>query len=127
MADNDPRDIPRARGGQQQAFTLFAAGGRVYARNTEQKIIDLGELAREDGGAFRYLLDGNKQSGSGFFTEQEALRDIAGHLRFLWLDGQFTAVADARDDPALDLDGAVELDITLDELPPGERAYDATV
>lgn len=127
MADNDPRDIPRAHGGQQQRFTLFAARGRAYARNSEQKIIDLGELARQDGGAWRYVLDGNGQSGSGFSTGEEALRDIARHLRFLWLDGQFTAVADARDDPGLDLDGAVELDITLDELKPGERAYDATV
>ncbi|HEY0825892.1 MAG TPA: hypothetical protein VGD76_19050 [Ramlibacter sp.] len=127
MADNDPRDIPRAHGGQQQPYTLLAARGRVYARNSEQKLIDLGELARADGGAFRYRLDGNQQSGSGFSTEEEALRDLARHLRFLWLDGQFTAVADARDDASLDLDGAVELDITLDELKPGERAYDATV
>lgn len=127
MADNDPRDIPRAHGGRQQPFTLLAARGRVYARNTEQKLIDLGELARQDGGAFRYVLDGNQETASGFFTEEEALRAIASHLRFLWLDGQFTAVADARDDPGLDLDGATELEIVLDELQPGERMYDATV
>lgn len=117
----------RAAAGKQ-AFTLFAAGGRVYARNVEQKIIDLGELAREDGGAgLRYLLDGNKERGSGFFTEEEALRDIATRLRFLWLDGQFTAVADARDGGELNLDGATQLDIVLDELAPGEREFDATV
>jgi hypothetical protein len=127
MADNDPRDIPRAHGGQQQRYTLFAARGRVYARNTEQKIIDLGELAREDGGTFRYRLDGNGLAGSGSATEDGALRELARHLRFLWLDGQFTAVADARDDPTLNLDGATQLDIVLDELSPGERIYDATV
>lgn len=127
MADNDERDIRRARGGQQQPYTLFAARGRVYAHNIEQKIIDLGALACADDGAWSYLLDGNQQAGGGFLTEQEALRDIADHLRFLWLDGQFTAVANARDDPALNLDGAVQLDIVLDELKPGERAYDATV
>jgi hypothetical protein len=48
-------------------------------------------------------------------------------VRFLWLDGQFTAVADARDDPDLDLDGARQIEVTLDELKPGERMEDATV
>ena len=117
-----PDDNARA----QQPFTLYAAAGRVYARNRDQKVIDLGTLARQ-GGSFCYLLDGNKQSGAGFASEAEALRDIAQHLRFLWLDGQFTAVADAREDPALNLEGAQQLAIVLDELPPGERAYDATV
>lgn len=125
MANDDDRgQAPAAR---QQPFTLYAANGRVYARNAAQKVIDLGALARGDGGAFGYLLDGNQQSGRGFASEEEALRDIARHLRFLWLDGQFTAVADARDNPDLDLDGATQLDIVLDELQPGERTYDATV
>lgn len=119
--ENERGDAPR-----RQPYTLLAANGRVYARNTAQKVIDLGALARRDGGAFCYLLDGNKESGEGFFTEEEALRDIAGHLRFLWLDGQFTAVGDAREGD-LDLSEAVRLDIELDELRPGEPAVDATV
>jgi hypothetical protein len=122
MAHNDDRAAPA----RQLPFTLYAANGRVYARNRDQKIIDLGALTHQDA-AFCYLLDGNKQGASGFFTEEEALRDVAGHLRFLWLDGQFTALADAKDDPGLNLDGAVQLDIELDELPPGERMIDATV
>lgn len=124
MAQDNDRGVTAAM--KQQPFTLLAANGRVYARNSDQKVIDLGALQREDV-AFRYVLDGNGQSGSGFFTEEEALGDIAAHLRFLWLDGQFTAVADAKEDPALNLEGAVRLDIALDELPPGERMYDATV
>ena len=123
MARND-QDTAR---GARQPFTLFAKDGRIYARNRDQKIIDLGSLAREDGGAWRYELDGNHRRASGCFTEEEALRDIAGNVRFLWLDGQFTAVADARDDPAFDIEGAVQLDFELDELQPGERAFDATV
>ena len=124
----DPQNDGAAGGTRlQQPFTLFAAQGRVYARNRDQKLIDLGALERTEGGAFRYLLDGNQQAGEGFFTEAEALRHIGGHLRFLWLDGQFTAVADARDAADLNLDGATQLDILLDELKPGERAVDATV
>ena len=125
MATDQDRGQPTDA--RQQPFTLYAAQGRVYARNRDQKVIALGALARDDGGAFSYLLDGNQQGGKGFFTEEEALRDVAGKLRFLWLDGQFTAVADARDDPALHLDGATQLDIVLDELQPGERMVDATV
>ena len=124
MAKDNDRGVAAAM--KQQPFTLLTAQGRVYARNSDQKVIDLGSLQREDS-AFSYRLDGNGQSGSGFFTEEEALGDIATHLRFLWLDGQFTAVADAKDDPSLDLEGAVRLDIVLDELPPGERMFDATV
>lgn len=110
----------------RQAFTLFAANGRVYARNPAQKIIDLGVLEQRDGD-WCYELDGNHQSARSFGGAGQALEDIAANLRFLWLDGQFTAVADARDDPSLNLDGALQLDILLDELAPGERAQDATV
>src|SRR5690606_13400339 len=72
--ENERGDAPR-----RQPYTLLAAQGRVYARNTAQKVIDLGALARRDGGAFCYLLDGNKETGEGFSTEAEALRDIARH------------------------------------------------
>jgi hypothetical protein len=121
MADQDTPRSPL----RPQPFTLYAAGGRIYATNRDQKLIDLGALTRDESGAFSWLLDGNQQRGSGFFTEETALGDLAGKLQFLWLDGQFTAVADARD--GVNLQGATRLDIVLDELAPGERAYDATV
>jgi uncharacterized protein YegP (UPF0339 family) len=123
MADQDTT----TRAPVRQPFVLYAANGRIYARNRTQKVIDLGAIARDAGGAFRYELDGNHQVGEGFFTEEEALHAIARDIRFLWLDGQFTAVADARDQPGLNLDGATRVTIELDEMPPGERAYDATV
>jgi len=121
------KDDPTPRSPVRQPFLLYAAKGRIYARNRTQKVIDLGAITREDGGSFRYLLDGNQASDGGFFTEEEALHAIARKVRYLWLDGQFTAVADARDDANLDLDGAARISIELDELPPGEREIDATV
>lgn len=111
---------------RQQSFTLYAAQGRLYASNTAQKLVDLGALTQE-ADHWRYLLDGNKLQGSGFFTAQEALRDVAQKIRFLYLDGQFTALADSRDSPGLDLADATRVDITLDALAPGEPATDATV
>jgi hypothetical protein len=121
---DDKAHAPAPR--RRQPFTLHAAGGRVYARNVDQKVIDLGEL-RQDGGSWSFRLDGNQQAGQGFFTAEEALREIGRGVRFLWLDGQFTAVADAREGGALDLDGAPQVEIELDELAPGERIHDATV
>jgi len=121
---DDQAHAPAPR--RQQPFILYAAAGRAYARNVDQKVIDLGELRQEDG-AWRYRLDGNQQQGQGFFTAEEALRDIGRNVRFLWLDGQFTAVADAREGGALDLDGVPQVEIVLDELKPGEPIVDATV
>jgi hypothetical protein len=124
MAQDDPDRGDAAS--RRKPFSFFAARGRIYARNVDQKVIDLGEISRDEAGV-RYLLDGNGMSGRGLRDEKTALGDMAGKLRFLWLDGQFTAVADARDNPDLDLDGATQVDVTLDELPPGERMFDATV
>jgi hypothetical protein len=108
---------------KKQPYTLYAAGGRVYAQNAAYTIIDLGALTRQDDG-LRYVLDGNKLSGSGFFTAEAALRDIARRLHFLWLDGQFTALADVRD--KVDLSEATRLPIQLDELGPNEPVQSAT-
>jgi hypothetical protein len=124
-SSNNPQSAEAQR--RKLPFTFYAAKNhRIYVRNVEQKVIDLGVLSREDG-AVCYFLDGNHDTGRGFRDEEAALRDIASRVRFLWLDGQFTAVADARDDPELDLDGATQVEVTLDELKPGERIEDATV
>lgn len=111
---------------RQQPFTLYASAGRVYASNVAQKLIDLGALWRDDGG-FRYLLDGNKMEGNGLITAEAALRDIAQRVSFLYLDGQFTALADLRGTDGVALDGAARLDIVLDELAAGERIENANV
>ena len=109
---------------RQQPFTLYAAGGRVYATNAARKLVDLGALWR-DGAGFHYLLDGNKMEGHGLITAEAALREIAQRVSFLYLDGQFTALTDLRGADGLALGDAVRLDITLDELAPGERIQNA--
>lgn len=109
-----------------QAFSLYAANGRVYASNIEQKLIDLGELAQQPGG-WAWLLDGNKLAGAGLPSAVDALRDIVKQMSFLYLDGQFTALADVRQDASVHLDGAQQLDIVVDELQPHERMEDTRV
>jgi hypothetical protein len=53
------------------------------------------------------------------------MRDAAQRMGFLFLDGQFTAVAEVG--PTTHLDGAQAVDLVLDELQPGERMEDARV
>ena len=122
MAQQDRNEpaAPRAR------FTFHAAQGRLYARNEEGKLVDLGQLAPQPDGSWHYLLDGNQLAG-GAATPQAAMADAASRMGFLYLDGQFTAVADARDQPELHLADAPAIELTLDELPAGERMEDARV
>ncbi len=117
MADrSDTRGVPDA-----VPFTFLAAQGRLYARNPDGKTIDLGTLAQESG-RWRWQLDGNGLSGEAG-SAQAALRDAAQRMGFLWLDGQFTAVADAG---SVDLQDAVQAELRLDPLA-GERIQDARV
>jgi hypothetical protein len=121
-------DELRHPGPRKQPYTLYAANGRVYVRNSAGPVIDLGMLAQKpDGPDWGYLLDGNQLAGDGFFTPEEALRDIAARLQFLWLDGQFTALPDVRRSAGVDFSQAVQLEIELDELGPNERIEDARV
>lgn len=117
-------DELRHPGPRRQPYTLYATAGRVFARNAAGPVIDLGALAPAEGG-HAYQLDGNKLSGTGFASAEEALRDIAGRLHFLWLDGQFTALPDLR--ATHDWSQAVRLEIELDELGPNEPVASAAV
>jgi hypothetical protein len=110
----------------RQTFILYAAGGRIFATNVRQKLIDLGSLTQQNG-SFSYELDGDHESGQGFKSEDQALRDISEKISFLYLDGQFTAVADTRGPEGPDLAGVAQLEITLDELGEGEPAINISV
>jgi hypothetical protein len=112
----------------RQAVTFYAADGRVYASNVDQKLIDLGSLTQQGDGGFCYLLDGNKQSAQGLPSAGAALRHVADNIGFLYLDGQFTALADLRESgAAVHLDGAERIDVMLDVLQSGQPMEDARV
>jgi hypothetical protein len=113
---------PREPASPRQAFTFYAANGQIYVSNVKQKLIALGPLTEEDQG-YGYVLDGNQQTGHGLPSPEAALRHVADNIQFLYLDGQFTALADARE--TVNLDGAARIDVMLDELPSGEGMQDA--
>lgn len=109
-----PAAQPAASPGQ--TFTLYACNGRIFASNVREKLIDLGELAHSASG-YRYQLDGDdKAAGSGFGTAEDALVDVAGMVTFLYLDGQFTALADIGGVARPDLQSATQIHVTLDRL-----------
>ncbi|RAR75980.1 hypothetical protein AX018_105822 [Paracidovorax anthurii] len=94
-------------------FTLYAAHGRVYASNVRDKLIDLGRLDRE-GGGYAYRLDSDpKVASGGFESAEHALAGIAGAVTFLFLDGQFTALADVGGERP-DLIDAPQIHVTMD-------------
>lgn len=111
----------------RRRFTFYAADGRLHARNPESKVIDLGTLARQADGSWRWCLDGNQLAGENLPSPEAAMRDAAQRMGFLYLDGQFTAVGDERESPALDLSQAPQVTIELDELAPDQRMEDARV
>jgi len=112
----------------RRAYTFYAADGRVYVSNAtaEQKLIDLGALSEQENG-FSYLLDGNQLGAQGLPSAEAALRHIADHIRFLYLDGQFSALPDLRGNQSVHLDGAPHIEVMMDELQRGEPMEDATV
>lgn len=108
-------------------FVLYALRGRVYASNVKQKLIDLGELRREDDGTYAYLLDGDKTTGSGFESPEAALANVAAMCTFLFLDGQFTALEDLGGADRPDLADAPQLEVVLDPLGRSEKMVDPSV
>ncbi|GKS82896.1 MULTISPECIES: hypothetical protein [unclassified Acidovorax] len=110
-----------------QTFTLYAAGGRVYASNVRDKLIDLGGLT-EAQGRYGYALDGGDQvARDGFPSPEDALADIASTVTFLYLDGQFTALEDLSDGRSPDLSDVPQIQISLDALGHGEPAIAADI
>ncbi|GAA4330380.1 hypothetical protein GCM10023144_18020 [Pigmentiphaga soli] len=76
-------------------YTLYAAHGRIYAENVDGKLIDIGALHQE-GGSYGFRLDTDNVRADGFDTPEQALRAIGSTVTLPYLDGQFTALADAR-------------------------------
>lgn len=121
------RTSPTAMQPPGQGFTLYAAQGRVLCSNKRDKLIDLGLLHQEEG-AWQYQMDGDETvAATGFATAEEALADLAGTITFLYLDGQFTALADVGEGGRPDLADATQIHITLDPLGHGSPAIAADI
>ncbi len=80
-----------------QAFTLFGLQGRIYAQNAAGKLVDLGALNKQ-GAAWNFRLDADGVTGTPAPSIEAALAEIPANIDFLFLDGQFTALTDLRDE-----------------------------
>lgn len=96
-------------------FTLYASHGRIYAENVDGKLVDIGAL-QHTGDAWTFRLDADGIEGEALDTPAHALADIQERITFLYLDGQFTALPDVRDEARLTAD-APQVAITLDTTP----------
>ncbi|MGI4856154.1 MAG: hypothetical protein ACRYHA_04365 [Janthinobacterium lividum] len=121
MAKTAPRYDRASADPLVQTFTLLLSGPRIYARNAERKLIDLGE-ARHDGkegkATWSYLLDVDAIAGSGFKTPAALLKDLSGKIDFAYLDSQFTSLPNhSPTDEGIDVRHAATLEVSYDEVP----------
>jgi len=114
-----PHHKPETRNDPVQRFTLYLQGDRLFARNADATLVELGEV-QGVGGALGYVLDGERMTGQGFADAEALLADLEGKIDFLFLDGQFTALPDVAD--STDLGGATSRHIFLEEFGPDEES-----
>ncbi len=75
-------------------YTLYIANGRIYARNADNKLIDLGQ-ATEQAGSFSWMLDGEESLCGRHLPNADAvMREAEKKMSFAFLDGQFTSLPD---------------------------------
>lgn len=107
MVDTSKRD--------RMPYLLFLCEERIFAQNIDGHVIDIGGFSKENG-KFSWRLDGNDEKGEGLSSESETLQDIAGHIDFLFLDGQFTSLPDQSGEYNDKLTSAPSREIILNEL-----------
>lgn len=84
-------------------FRLIATDARVLAQNAAGKLIDIGEIARGADGACTIRLDVDGIETGPQSDAQAALEALVPMLTFDYLDGLFTAEADAHFDGVIDV------------------------
>ncbi|MEJ2769269.1 hypothetical protein [Mycetohabitans sp. B46] len=99
-------------------FRLFAAEKRVLAQNAVGKLIDIGAIEHRHDGHCAIHLDVDAIDTGPHPDPQSALRALVPKLSFDYLDGLFTAEANARFDGRLD--SLPHIDFMLPESAPRE-------
>lgn len=87
----------------EQTYALYASHGRVYAENRDGKLIDIGSV-RKEGNLYRCRLDADGVLTEALESPERAMADIQQRIGFLYMDGQFTALPDARQQARLAAD-----------------------
>lgn len=97
----------------EYTYRLYASHGRVYAENRDDKLIDIGSV-RKEGNTYRCRLDADGVLGDAMESPERAMADLQQRISLLYLDGQFTALPDARAQARLAAD-APQATITLSQ------------
>ncbi len=95
-----------------QCYTLFFPGGRVYAGDTDGRLIALA-LVTGGQGRYSYLLEGNGETERGFVCAASLLEGIAAQLTAEYLEVQFRCLPDLAKADVFDLTAGPHLDIKL--------------
>lgn len=123
---NHPAFSPNPRQALRR-FSLYAAGGRIYAQNARLALVDIGSVRQRDDG-FCYRVDGDRNVfGQGFAGADDALRDLARHIDAAFLDDQFHSLPDRSEDYGVDLNGASHLGIVLLDGDAEDQSFDPSM
>lgn len=103
--------------GQEQlqtvrCYTLFFPGGRVYAGDTQGRLIALA-LVTGWQGRYSYTLEGNGLTGNGLQGVDALLQAIASQLTADFVQGQFHHSPDLAKADVFDLTAGPHLNIRL--------------
>ena len=96
-------------------YLLYYCQSRLLVENIDGHVVDIGG-AELVGGKLRWQLDGKEAKGTTENEAEEMLNDVARHLSFLFVDGQFTSLPDVRGEYGDRLDNAPSREISLSEL-----------
>lgn len=101
-------------GAVRDRFSLYAAGGRLYAQDRRALLVELGTLERRDDG-FAYRVDGDTRlCGSRFAGADDVLHDLARRLDSGFLGSRFATLPDRAEDYSIDLNGAAHFAVELE-------------
>lgn len=108
--------IPHAPGQDQlqkvRCYTLFYPGGRVYAGDTEGRLIALALVSHRNG-RYSYTLEANGATGGGLDSAHALLEAVAGQLTADLVEVQFQRSPDLARADVFDLTAGPHLHVRL--------------
>lgn len=95
-----------------RCYTLFFPGGRVYAGDTEGRLVALA-LVTHRNGRYGYTMEGNGFTAGGLDSAHALLESIAGRLTAEYVETQFQHGPDLARADVFDLTAGPHLNIRL--------------
>lgn len=110
-----PALAPRRHASMQspwRIYRLYASPPLLLLRNDQDKVVELGVVA-EDDGRYNYRLNVGGAVGGGYLSLQALLDDVAGIVTSDQIESDLRRLAPATRAPGVDLDRGAHLDVSM--------------